>query len=283
MSVTKQLLELFRVDKQLRGLRSRLEAAERFYSQQSTQLAELEKQRVTLDAQAKSLKATSSNEEGEAARLEAKINVIREQMNSAKTSKEYTAFQTELNTYKEQKSQFEDKQLSAMTKIEEIDRTLTTILTQHSERVKIVATAKHDRDARAAEIKDRVAELQAQRDTLAKAIPARELSQLDQLIKLRGDEAMSQLDIIDRRSHECSCSACMMALPVETVSSILSHKLVSCPSCRCFLYAEDEQFSSKNDPAPKPKAAPRKKKAPKAAAAESESGEDASSPVVKSA
>ena len=245
MSVTKQLLDVFRVDKLLRGLRSRLEAAERFLSQQAAQLAELEKQKTTLETQAKQLKATIANEEGEAARLEARIAIIREQMNSAKTAKEYNAFLTELNTYKDQKGQFEEKTLGAMSKVEEIDKTLSTIAAQHGERVKIVGTARSDRDLRESEIKDRVAELQAQRDTLTAAMPAKELNMLEQLIKARGDEAMAPIEVLDRRAHEGSCSACMMAVPVEAVSALMGGKLVTCPNCRCILYIEEETFAKK--------------------------------------
>lgn len=259
MSVTKQLLEVFRVDKQLRGLRSRLEAAERFLSLQSRQLAELDKQKTQLETQSRQLKATASNEEGEATRLEEKINAVREQMNSAKTAKEYNAFLTELNNYKEQKGQFDEKALGAMTKTDEIDKTLGTISEQHGERVKIVATAKSERDSRESEIKDRVAELQVQRDTLTKALPARELGMLEDLIKLRGDEAMAPIEVLDRRAHEGNCSACMMTIPVEAVSALMAGKLMTCPSCRCILYIEEDAFAKKAA-TPKPKAPSKKSK-----------------------
>jgi len=67
MSQVAQLLELFRVDKSIRGLRSRLDAAERFLSQQKTQLAELDKQTVSIEQQLKQFRATLANDEGEAA------------------------------------------------------------------------------------------------------------------------------------------------------------------------------------------------------------------------
>lgn len=263
MSVTKQLLDLFRVDKQLRGLRSRLDGAERFLTQQSTLLAEMDKQKSTLEAQVKHLRAVIANEEGEAARIEARTTSLREQMNSAKTAKEYNAFLTELNTLKEQKTAADEKVLESMTKVEENEKKLADILAQHSERSKITGTAKTDRDAKSVEIKDRLAELTTQRHTLTTGIPARELKMLDDLIKTRGDDAMVPVEVLDRRSHEGSCSACMMAIPVEAVSALMSGKLMSCPSCRCILYVEEETFSAtpaKKTPAPKKAAAPKKPK-----------------------
>jgi uncharacterized protein len=242
MSVTKQLLELFRVDKQLRGLRSRLEASERFLSQQSVQLGDLDKQKTSLEAQLKQFRAVEKNEDGEAARIEARMAALREQMNTAKTAKEYNAFLNELNVLKEQKSAAETRELEAMTKADEIDKKLAELSTLHTDRSKIVGTAKTDRDTKAAEIKDRVAELTTQRADLASKIPPKDLTAFEALIKIRGDEAMAPVEVLDRRSHEGSCSACMMAIPVNTVSELMSGKLVTCPSCRCLLYVEEETF-----------------------------------------
>ncbi len=261
MSVTQQLLELYRVDKQLRDLRSRLDAAERFLKTQTTQLGEMERQRGVLDTQLKQLKASIANNEGEVARLDAKMAHIREQMNSAKTAKEYNAYLTELNTYKDQRGQYEERVLEGMTKAEEVEKTLGAINAQFGERAGIVQQAKTDRDARETEIRDSVTRLQGERDQVAAGVPPRERETLEQLIRLRGDEAMAPIEVIDRRAHEYNCSACMMAITVEVVSAVLSGKVAVCPSCRCMLYA-DEASRTAEDPV-KPKKAPRvsKKKA----------------------
>ena len=92
----------------------------------------------------------------------------------------------------------------------------------------------------AAEIKDRVEELKKQRAALTDGIPAEALSMLEALIKLRGDEAMCSVEVLDRRNHEYSCSGCMMTLPVETVSAMLSGKLTKCVSCHCIVYTEED-------------------------------------------
>jgi predicted nucleic acid-binding Zn-ribbon protein len=252
MSVTKQLLELFRVDKQLRGLKSRLEAAERFHNQQATLLGDLDKQKSQLETQLKQLKANIANEDGEAARLDARIAILREQMNSAKTAKEYNAFLSELNNYKTEKQAAEEREMEAMQKAEDIEKQLAASQTQHAERAKIVATAKADRDQKAADIKDRVTELSSQRDKLAEAIPKSERKSFEDLLKLRGDDAMAPVEVLDRRAHEYSCSSCMMTVTVETANSLISGKLVNCPNCRCLLYIEEDTLAAAT-------AAPKKK------------------------
>lgn len=259
MSVTQQLLDLFQVDKQLRDLRSRLEAAERFLSQQQTLLADMEKQKVALDAQHKQLRAVLANYEGESARLDARVATLREQMNSAKTAKEYNAFLSELNNLKEQKGQFDERGLETLAKVEEIAKTLGAINAQFGERASITERARSDRDARDHEIRDRVAELQAKRDTVAAAVPQRERVMLEGLIKLRGDEAMAPIEVIDRRNHEYNCSACMMAITVEVVSAVMSGRVANCPSCRCLLYANETSHTEEERPK-KPRKTSAKKK-----------------------
>ena len=236
MSVTLQLLKLFQVDKQLRGLRSRLDAAEKFLAQQKSQL-----------------RAAQANDEGEAARVEGRIETLREQMNSMKTAKEYSAAVAELNNYKEQKTKAEEAALEAMSRVEEIDGQLAELNKQHEERAKLVAQAETERVAREAEIKDRVEELKSERAATAQGVPADALAILEGLIKLRGDEAMCAVEILDRRNHEYSCSGCMMTLPVEIVNNMLAGRLTRCVSCSCIVYTEEKDFLG-----PPPKASGKK-------------------------
>ena len=244
MSVTQQLLELFRVDKQLRGLRNRLDAAEAFFNQQSKLLETLEAQRQQFEAEAKHLKATVANEEGDGARIEKKVETLREQMNSAKNSKEYNAFLSELNNFKTEKSGAETRALDSMGKLDETKAKLDSFAAQHAERTKIVATAKADRDARHTEIKQRLDELTSQRTQLIQGIPTGIRSEFENLVKTRGDEAMVAVEILDKRANECSCSACMMAIPLEAVNGLRTDKLTRCPSCRCFLYIDFQEWES---------------------------------------
>lgn len=262
MSVTLQLLMLFRVDKQLRGLRSRLEAAEGFLEQQRGLLHDIDEKKKSVGTQLKQLRASISNDEGEAARLEVKVGAVREQMNNLKTAKEYNAALTELNNFKEKKTKHEETALESMTKVEALDAQFAELKKQHDERARIVAGAEADRVAKAAEIKDRLDELTDQRKALAEAIPAPDLKTLDTLIKLRGDDAMAPVEVLDRRNHEYSCSACMMALPVETVSAMLSGRITRCVSCHSIIYTEEELLAAAK-PVPKPKSKPKAKSPPK--------------------
>lgn len=240
MHVTAKLVRLFMVDKQLRGLQSRLHAAERFLVAQQTELEGIDAKRHGIEAQLKTLTAGAHDREGEMARLDAKAASLRDQMNSAQTNREYKAFLSELNTIKEQKDKLETGALELMTQAEALRGQLNELATQREQREQIRKVAQADREARAAEIKDRVAELEGQRAELAKDVPADVLAMFQRLIEQRGDDAMAPVEVQDRKRHEFTCGACQMSLPVESVNGLMVNgKLTRCPSCGCILYMDD--------------------------------------------
>jgi predicted nucleic acid-binding Zn-ribbon protein len=245
MTVTAKLLRLFRVDQQLRGLRSRLEAAEAFLATQERLLAELDAKHAASEAQLKKTKVAVSGDEGEALTIAARMETLREQMKTAQTNKVYSAFLTELNTLKQQKDAVEKRALEQMEGVQKQESGLSAALASRAERAAIVAKARADRDSKAAEIKDRVAELGAQRAQLATEVPKDALKSFEDLIARRGDDAMSHVEVLDRRNHEWTCGACQMALPMETVNNLSMGRLTKCSSCGCFLYTEEDVVSKK--------------------------------------
>ncbi len=245
MSVTAKLLSVFRVEQMLRGLKSRLTAAEKFLVDQERLLKVVDAETTKAAAELKQLKTSIAGEEGETASIDSRMEKLREQMGISKTNKEYSAFLAELNALKEKKEAIEKNELEEMSKVEELQKKNDERAAARDERAKIVERARADRDAKAAEIKDRVAELTAQRDALAKDIPAEAMKMLSDALALHGDEAMSAVEVVDRRNHEWSCSNCQMTLPVETVNAISMHKLTRCISCKCVLFTEEDVVSKK--------------------------------------
>ena len=241
MGVPTQLWQLFSVDKQLRGLTSRLDAAQQFYQTQQTQLEHIDRRREVFTSEQRQLKASLGTQENEAASVKARMEHLRTQMNSAKTAKEYQAFATELTNLKGQLSGIDDSAMELMGRLEKVEGQLRELNAERDERQKLSAGALGERDARQSEIKERVDELRAKRAELAGEVPADSLRMFEQLVAKMGDMAMCEVEVIDRRSHEYSCGSCYMAVPVEAVSALLSRKLTQCPSCRAILYVNEEQ------------------------------------------
>ena len=252
MDVTAKLLRVFLVEKQIRGLQTRLKAAERFLNEQTTQVTQLDAKKTSIDTQLKQLAAVAKQAEGEVARLDARMATLRDQMNGAQTNKEYKAFLTELNTFKLEKDKAEQSALEAMTKVDELKKQVGEVEAQRAERDKLRAVAVAERDARAAEIKDRLDELTKERVALTADVPGDSLRMLERLVNTRGEDAMAPIEIQDRKRHEFTCGSCQMSLPLDTVSGLMSKgKLTTCVSCGCILYLGEEEAKSLQPAAPK--------------------------------
>ncbi len=240
MSVTNQLLCVFRVDIEIRGLQSRLEAAERFLGEQTKKLADLGAQSDSLQTQIRQLKATTANAEGESERLKVRIDELREKMNSASTNKEYKAFLSEVNNLKEQRAVHDEQAIEGLEKVEELEAKLAELETSKADRDKVRGVAESDRQKRADEIAEKLAELRAKREALVAEVPKHVMAIYQELLDKRGEDAMAPLEIVDRRRHEYVCGSSMMSVPVEVAASLMQGKLTLSPNDGCILYLTEE-------------------------------------------
>ena len=240
MNETTKLLAVFRVEQRLRGLRSRLDAAERFLSEQETQLAKNAQQLESLASQLRQVTASIKESEDEIAKIDARVEKLREEMNTARTNKEYQAFLVEVNGLKIERGRVEEEVLAHMEQAEAIKSEIEKLEQDRTERDSVRKVAKKDRDTRHKEIESKVKELTAERDELAAEVQPRILSDLQRLLREREDDAMASIEVIDRKRHEISCSSCMMTLPIEVLSTLLSGRLTLCSNCGCFLYIDDD-------------------------------------------
>ncbi|MDF1809816.1 MAG: hypothetical protein P1U42_08985 [Phycisphaerales bacterium] len=240
MSVTNQLLAVFRVDIEIQGLQSRLEAAERFLGEQTRKLADLGDQAESLQTQIRQLKATTSNAEGESARIKVHVDELREKMNNASTNKEYKALLSEVNNLKEQRSGHDEQAIEGLEKIEQLQGKLDDLESSKLDRDKVRGVAESDRQNRADDIADKLAELRSKRNQLVEDVPKHALTIYQELLDNRGDDAMAPLEIVDRKRHEYVCGSSMMSVPVEVAASLMQGKLTISPNDGCILYLTDD-------------------------------------------
>lgn len=244
MSVTAQLLRVFQVDKQIRSLQSSLRKAEGFLGEKQREIEQLDARRKTVDAQLKQQTAVAAEHEGEARRIEARMEQLRGQMDNAQTNKEYQAFLVELNVMKTEKDRAESAALEQMAKADELRRELAELEAKRVEREQVRGVATKERDARHGEIAGQLAELKSELAECAAEVPKDTFAMFQRLVEVRGDEAMGPIEIVDRKRHEYNCGTCMMAVPMEAVNGLLSGgRLTKCSSCQCILYLtrEDEE------------------------------------------
>ena len=241
MTETDRLLQVFQVDNSIDGLQGRLRAAERFLAEQERQLAAIEKRRTTTDNELKQTKAAAANAEGEAKRLDGHIAELRDKMNSAASNKEYQAYLTEIATFKSQKEEQESVALELMGRVETLTTQSQEFAQAHDEREGMRRVALQQREDRQAEIADRLEQLKQEREAIVAEVPEHTLTHYLRVRGQLGDEAMAPVEVVDAKRHEFVCGISMLAVPVETVSALLSHGRVTVdPQSGAILYLSDE-------------------------------------------
>ena len=242
MPLMDDLLNLFQVDSQVRGLRSRLVSAERYLAGQQTKLDVVLQQSAELETRIRQLKAKIANTETEIAVFTERIDKLREELNSVETSKQYNAFLTEINILKAERSELETSVLGEMEQIEAGNTELEGLVTQVEERTSHRKIAKKQLEEKRAEVSERLAELEAERSVASELVPHEDLKIFEELSETYDGEAMSSIELINKRHREYSCTACNMHVPFETVSTLMGpcDSIVRCTVCRRILFLQEE-------------------------------------------
>lgn len=242
MTLMECLLHLNQVDAQVRGLRSRLESAQRYLDAQTRQRDELNSAVSELQTRRKHVRASIANLETEMAGIDERIEKLRNELNSAETNKQYTAILTELNTVKVRRADVEDHVLQEMESVESLDAQHEQARGQVTEREKIRGIAEQQLAERRSEIGERLGELEAERAQAAAAVPSDVLQVFDEMAYIFDGEAMAEVNEINRRHREYACGACNIHLPFELVSKLMGgvQSVVRCASCQRILYMQDD-------------------------------------------
>ncbi len=242
MGLIKNLVALFLVDGQVRGLRSRLEGAERFLAAQERLHSDLEQHCAELETRKRQIQTRIGTLELETASLDERLEKLRNELNGASTNKQYTAVLTELNKAKLDRTELENRTLDQMEALEQTVADVEKVKGEIAERRKVRERAAAELKARHDEVGERLAELEAERRIAAEAIPAKELRIFNEVAEAHEGEAMAPIEEIDRRRREYACGSCNIHLPFETIASLLgsAEVLVRCTACGRILYLQDE-------------------------------------------
>ncbi len=241
MALNEALRELNVVDQQLRGLESRLDGARRHLRAQQIKLDQLNQQAEELQDQLRHAQASAAGLENDIASADERISHLREQMNSVKTNKEYSAMLVEVNTLKADRGKIEEKALEELGRVDTLKTELEAIQTKIADQQKIKELADRELAERESEVGERLSELRSQREEAASKVPAEALHIFDRLADTFEGEAMAPVIEEDRRRLEYVCGGCYMQIPVEKVNLLISSDaLVRCTSCTRILYVESE-------------------------------------------
>ncbi|MEM6552546.1 MAG: hypothetical protein AAF750_10530 [Planctomycetota bacterium] len=241
MTLQEKLWALHLVDANIRGLRSRLDAAARRKTALSRKLDHLRQQHTELEQQHKTHAAHAATLESEANGVEGRIESLRQRMNSVTSNKEYSALLVEVNTLKADKSKIEDRSLEGLTKVDELTEQLAELAAEVEKQQKLVDAAGAEVVEAESEIAGRLSELEAERSTAASEVPDEPLRAYDKLNEDYDGEALAEIEEYDRKRMEYHCGACNTRLPIEKVNATLTStdEIYPCPFCDKLLIAKD--------------------------------------------
>lgn len=243
MTTVDKLLRVHLVDQQIEGLQGRLRGAERFLKSQEAALEEFQTRKRSLEGQLRQLSASAHNLEGEANGIQERVDALRERMNQSKTNKEYQATLVEVNTLLADKSKLDEQAIGLLEQIEQLKAQIAELDGQIAERTRMRDGAVQDRATREDEVRDRLDALRAEREQLVREVPADALAAYEERRGRFGGEdenVMSPLVEQNVRRYEFCCGACMMTVPMDAVTALVSGRMTTCTSCGVILYLEEE-------------------------------------------
>jgi hypothetical protein len=242
MSLNLKLRDLFLLDQQMRGLQSRLDAALARQKAQQTKLDRFHQQRSELTDQHKQTQAKAAGFEHQVQDVETRIARYREQMNSVKSNKEYSALLIEVNTLKLDKAKFEEQALEQMGKVEALAADVKQVGDKAAEQQKLLGVAEAEVVACRNEVQAQLNDVTRRREEAAQQVPAEALATFNRLAHIHDGEAMAPVIEESRRHLEYSCGGCYMSIPVERVNALTKagSQVVCCTNCGRILYLEQE-------------------------------------------
>jgi predicted nucleic acid-binding Zn-ribbon protein len=240
MPLIDNLLTLYKVDRQVRSLQSRVESAQLYLKVQTKLMTTISVQLSENELRLKHHKSNIAVAETETGSIDARVERLREDLNKAVNDKEYKALLAEVNTLKDQRKAFEDEMLIEMASVETLDTTLVEITAKIDERKKITKVAEKELHVRQDEIAEQLAELEKERATAASVIPADILEDFDEIADDYEGESMASIEIIDKKRKEYSCNSCSLHLPLESIVQLMANDdtIVKCGQCDRILFLE---------------------------------------------
>ena len=238
MGLIDQLLTLFRVDSQVRGLRTRVDNAERYLRFQDRQLEQIRKEQAESQLQIRQKEASASNLETERESFTERIEKLRLELNTSTTSKQYTAVQTEMSGLKDKAGELDDEALELLEQVEAERARLAEIDGKAAERETIRNRAATDLEERRVDVGDRLNELETERDQAAAGIPDHALDIFNKVAEDTEGETLCEVREVSRRHREYACGSCSMELPFDAVVRLTNSDddIVQCSGCYRILY-----------------------------------------------
>jgi predicted nucleic acid-binding Zn-ribbon protein len=233
------LRELQEIELQIVDIRRQLSRKDTLVGGQATKLrgaqaaleaerAELRKAQAEIDELDLDLKSRT-----------AVINKHREQLNSVRTNKEYSAILSQLNNEKAEASRVEARALELMGKLEVRKKAFAEKADQEQAIVARLDELKGEVAHAQRNFADKLAQLEALRSKAAARLAAETLGMFQRLSERYDGEVLAAISRVNPRKHEYLCGGCNMSLSAETANAAMTRDdVITCRNCGRILFIE---------------------------------------------
>lgn len=239
------LIKLQSVENRLRAAKAKLARSRRSVIIQENQIRSLQNALEAKKEELQLTKVQSDRLELELKIRDAEVSKLRAALNTAKSNKEYAAVLTQLNTTRADNSKLETQILELMKIIETDEAECANIRTQIEEQKQQLEQTRKTSEAAGAEHEAEIAQIQAEWNEVAQAIPPEPLKVFNRVAETYDGEAVAQIEEQEGRHAAYSCGGCFMGITAESVNLLMTKdELIRCPNCTRILVLTNSQMQA---------------------------------------
>ena len=235
MSITGTALrELHRIHKQLTDLRGRLNRGPKQIAASEGAVRRLETELEQAKEAHKKARVASDDKQLQLRSREARINDLKTRLNSANSNKEFQTLKDQIAADLQANSVLEDEILESLEKIDQL-AAKAKAADAHLAAAKAEANKVKSRiESEQANLDSELARVLSELKEAEKHLPAELKSDYDRVARVRGEEALAEVD------GEV-CGGCFQMLTPNMMNELYMSKPVFCKSCGALLYLPESR------------------------------------------
>ncbi len=230
------------VERELVRLRSEKSDKERAIAVAARLLKQLDEQITTKKVESQQHQLKAQRLESEIRQHEEHVAKLRQQLNTTRTTREYAAILTEINTEKADSSKIEEQALQALQSVDQSKAELQQIDDQRTSLLQRIDRARHGLDTFASQNKDQWQDLEKRKEELAQDIPGAILAKFERVAEYHEGDAMAEIQKPHPKRDEFVCGGCHMTITNEAVNALMTRDdLQMCNNCGRILYLQPSE------------------------------------------
>lgn len=233
------LLKLQDVDLELGRIKAEQDAIPAKLEELDLKTNEYREEVASLEEELKKRKLNIREAESKVQDLDVKATKYKEQLNTVKTNREYSALLTEIEAVKREKQEIDDEIIKNMEESESVESRIEESRKNLEAYLDETKDSREELTAKKKELKEEIAIEQQKRDNLVVRVDKSLLSFYEKIASNRPGTAVVPV------AHE-SCRGCHGMIPLQMINEVMrGNQIITCPNCGRILFYVEEQAANK--------------------------------------